>query len=159
LKRRRPVEYFVNRKIVLDTGVAVEYIVAGSRYRPLVGELLEAAARGRLRLFLAPTTASEILYVASRIYEAAGVKSPNEEALNYLTWLTSIARVAEPSLDTAVEAGELKKRLHLSLPDCYVIASAISLAATPLFRSLEREMKPHEAELRQLGVAFLDDLL
>lgn len=44
------------------------------------------------------------------------------------------------------------------MQDCYAIASAEAVKATPLFKKLEEEMKPIISELRSLGVKFLEEI-
>ena len=60
--------------------------------------------------------------------------------------------------DLAIRAGELKKRLGIALTDCYVIAAAETVEATPLFRRIEKEMKPVLTELRRYNVTFLEEV-
>ncbi|MDK2384520.1 MAG: PIN domain-containing protein [Candidatus Korarchaeota archaeon] len=55
-------------RIVLDTGVLVEYIVKRAPYRHKVVEVFRNADEGDVRLFMSPITLSEALYVVSRIY-------------------------------------------------------------------------------------------
>ncbi|MDK2384519.1 MAG: hypothetical protein QI199_06915 [Candidatus Korarchaeota archaeon] len=55
-------------------------------------------------------------------------------------------------------AGELKKELHLALPECYVIATAELIKGSPLFRRVEKEMEPVLDKLEELGVLFLDSI-
>ena len=146
------------KRIVLDTGVLVEYIVERAPYRFKVGKLFEKAAEGMVSLYVSPITLSETLYVASRIYVASSLSNPNEEALNYMGWVKSRLNIVGITEDVVVRAGELKKVLRLALPDCYVIAVAEEIDATALFRSVEREMKPVLSKLEELGVAFLSQL-
>ena len=60
--------------------------------------------------------------------------------------------------DLAIGAGELKKRLGIALTDCYVIAAAETVEATPLFRRIEKEMEPVLTELRRYNVTFLEEV-
>lgn len=135
-----------------------EYIVARAPYRPRVEKLFGEAARGRVKLYVSVVTLSEALYVASRIYGAAGVEDPNEKALEFIDWVTARATPVAADEDVAVRAGELKKRLRIALPDCYTIATAQALDATPLFRAPEKEMIPVLEALRKAGVKFLDEV-
>jgi len=153
----QPQEQRRTRKIVPDTGVLAEYIIEKAPYRAKAEKILREAATGNIELLLTPITLSETLYVASRIYEAASLPRPNEEALNYILWLKTIAKTVEADEETAIRAGELKKTLRIALPDCYVIAAAEKTGATPLFRKPEEEMKPVLGELKRLGVKFLDE--
>lgn len=145
-------------KLVLDTGVLANYIVSRAPGRSRVAKLFEVAAQGRLGLYVSPVTLSETLYVASRIYGAAGVEDPNSEALNYLEWVKAKTRTVGVDEDIALRAGELKKKLRIALLDCYVIASAEAIDAKPLFSHVEREMKPVLDDLRRLGAEFLEEL-
>ena len=151
-------EGLVMEKLVLDTGVLVEYIVSRAPGRPRVVKLFQRASQGRLRLYVNLVTLSETLYAASRIYQAAGVEDPDSEALDYIEWVKSRARTIGVDEDIALRAGELKNRLRIALPDCYVIASAEALNATPLFSRVEKEMKPVLGDLRSLGAKFLEEL-
>ncbi len=144
--------------LVLDTSVLIDYIVLRSPYREAVAGLLERARRGELRLYVSAVTLSELLYVSSRVYEAAGSGDPNREALDFVRWVRSRVQVVDVNEAIALRAGELRKRLRIALPDCYVIASAEAVRAVPLFRGLEDEMRPVESELRALGVRFLDGI-
>ncbi len=145
-------------KLVLDTSVLVEYIVKRAPYRFKVEKLFKEAIKGEVELYVNPITLSETLYVASRIYEAASVPNPNEEALNYITWLKGRINIIEITEEVAVKAGELKKTLHIALPDCYVIAVAEKINAIPLFKRIEKEMKPILNKLKELKVKFLDQI-
>ena len=146
------------KRLSLDTSVLVEYIVRSAPYRDKVAELLEKAAKGDLTLYVSSPVLSETLYIASRIYEAAGEENPNERALEYIYWLKERVKVVEANEDLAIRAGELKKRLGIALTDCYVIAAAQTVEATPLFRRIEREMEPVLTELRRYNVTFLEEV-
>ncbi len=145
------------RRLVLDTSVIIEYIIMRSPYRPMVARLFEKASAKQLDLYVNTVTLSETLYVASRIYEASGVDEPNREALDFTEWIRSKTYVINIDEDIALRAGELKKQLHIALPDCYVIATAIAVNAAPLFKKQEDEMKPVINDLRRLGVKFLTE--
>ena len=147
-----------NNRFVLDTSVLVEYIVKKSPYRGIVEKLFQGSTIGKYELLINYLTLSETLYVVSRIYKAAGVSEPNEEALNYIMWLKKKTKIIGIDENIALKAGELKKKLRLSLPDCYVIATAMTLNAIPLFRKLEKEMLSIENMIRELGVTFLNEL-
>ncbi|MEM2293980.1 MAG: hypothetical protein QXX41_11965 [Nitrososphaerota archaeon] len=65
----------------------IEYIVKGSPYRGAVKKMLDDVLAKVAELYLTPITVSEIIYVAARIYELAGIEKPNEEVLNFIEWL------------------------------------------------------------------------
>lgn len=64
----------------------------------------------------------------------------------------------DTSEDVAIRAGELKKKLHISLPDCYVILVAEAINARPLFKKQESRMTPIIDSLEKLSVLFLDKI-
>jgi predicted nucleic acid-binding protein len=146
------------KRLVLDTSVLIDYIILRSPYRLKVAKLLKGAPSRGVKLYVSVVTLSELLYVASRVYQAAGVKDPNGEALNFIEWIKGQAQIIGVDESIALRAGELKKQLRIALPDCYVIASAEAVGATPLFRRVEEEMRPVLPRLRSLGVKFLDEI-
>jgi len=144
-------------RLVLDTSVLVEYVVENAPYRNTVVDLFNKARKGDVDLIINLVTLSETLYITSRIYQYAHTPDPNTEALNYIFWIKGLAKVVEPTYEIAITAGELKKKLHLSLADCYVIATGKAMNAAPLFKFVEKEMKPVLNELRKLNVLFLSE--
>lgn len=147
----------MSKKLVLDAGILVEYIVAGSPYREFVEGLFSRSKRGELGLYVSAVTLAEVLYVASRIYSAAGIEDPNGEAENFVTWIASRAGIINVDPQIAKAAGELRKRFRIALPDCFVIATAIMVGGSALFKRVEREMRDIEEELRRLGAVFAED--
>ncbi|MCX8171968.1 MAG: PIN domain-containing protein, partial [Candidatus Bathyarchaeota archaeon] len=141
-----------------DTGVLAEYIVESSPNRSAVKKLLNDVLKKTVELYIIPNTVSELIYVASRLYELAGIEKPNEEALNFVEWLTIRVKIVDVTPDIAIEAGELRKKLGIALSDCYVIATAIKLEAKALFLKPEKEMLDKIKDLRELPVAFLSEI-
>ena len=146
------------QRLVVDTSVVIEYVNEAGELHEKAVRLFEKAITGDVELYVTPLTLSEVLYVASSVYQAAGVTDPNREAARLARWLTSIARLVSLDERIALRAGELKKMLRISLADCYVIASAEALDATPLFKHVEAKMRPVLTKLRRLGVRFLHEL-
>ncbi|MEM4726965.1 MAG: PIN domain-containing protein [Candidatus Bathyarchaeia archaeon] len=144
-------------KYVVDIGVLAEYIVRSSPYRSTVEKLLDDALKNSVELYITPITVSEVIPVASRLYELARIENPNEEALNFVKWLTVRIEIAEVTPEIALEAGELRKKLRIALSDCYVIVTAIKLHAKALFLKPEKEMLNRVKELRELPLAFLTE--
>jgi len=144
-------------KIVLDTSVLVEYIVENAPYRDIVVDLFNRAKEKKVDLIVNSVTLGETLYIASRIYEHAGIPNPNTEAFNYILWVKGLVRIVENDYEVAITAGELKKELHLSLADCYVIATGKIMNAVSLFRTIEKEMRGVLNKLRKLNVLFLSE--
>lgn len=145
------------KRIVVDTSVLVEYILSKSPYRPKIASLFNKAVHKDLKLFVSTTTLGETLYVTSRIYQAAGLKNPNTEALRFVEWIKGRVRIVNIDEDIAMRAGELKKQLRIALPDCYVISTAEAIDARPLFKKKESEMIPVINSIEKLGVLFLDE--
>ena len=145
-------------RLALDTSVIIEYIVLRSTYRPIVVKLFNLASTGKVELYTSPITLSEVLYVVSKIYQVARVHNPNSEALDFVEWVKRRTKVVEVNEDIMFRAGELKKQLRIVLPDCYVIATAEAVKATPVFKAVEKEMEPVLAKLRKLGVKFLEEM-
>ncbi|MGQ4892113.1 MAG: type II toxin-antitoxin system VapC family toxin [Candidatus Njordarchaeia archaeon] len=143
---------------VVDTSVLIEYISVDTPYRKILDKLLRSPEKFGISLFVSPVTLSEVLYVADRVYRAAGVKTSNQEAKRFLQWLKN--RVKTVSInDNIVElAGEIKKYFHLALSDCYAIATGKHLGYPILFKKIERKMERHIKELRKMGVRFLDEI-
>jgi predicted nucleic acid-binding protein len=123
-----------------------------------IAKLFKKASIGELELYINAITLGEVLYVASRIYQVAGIDDPNREAMDLMKWLKSRTQIVSVDESIAVRVGELKKQLRIALADCLVIASAEAIKAVPLFRKPEKEMKPVMSSLRQLGVKFLGEI-
>lgn len=68
-----------------------------------------------------------------------------------MEWIRRRAKVVGVDEDIAIRAGELKKRLRIALPDCYVIALAEVIEAKPVFRMVRRKIEPVLDELKRLG--------
>ena len=146
-------------RYVVDVSILAEYIVAKSPYRERVTKLLHRCERGEIELYLPSINLSELIYVTARIYAWAGSDNPNEETMNYVSYLRGIGvRVLSPDERAVIKAGELKKELRLSLADCYILATAERLGAVPLFKRVEDEMKQIESKLRKQGLKVLDEL-
>jgi len=113
---------------------------------------------GELDLYVSTRTISETLYIASRIYNAAGVDEPDVEALNFIEWVRNVAKTVYVSEDIAVRAGELKKHLRIAQADCLVIATSEAVGAVSVFKTPEKEMEPILNDIRRLGVKFIDEI-
>ena len=154
--RRKNSEKFSER-YVADTGVLVESIIENSPYRGSVTRLLNNTLKKTIELYVTPLTISELLYVASKVYEAAAIKDYNAEALNFLEWLLAKAKITEVTPEISFKAGEIRKMLKIALPDCYVIATAIKLQAKALFLKPEKEMLTKLEDLKKLPIIFLTE--
>ncbi len=147
-------------RLVLDTSVLIEYIIANSPYRELIKKWFRESIEDRIKLYVNTLTLAETLYVASRIYRATGldIDRANSEAVRFIAYITTRVEVIQLDEEIAVKAGELKKKLHLALPDCTVLATALKLKAKPVFKRIEKEMKHIKEELRKLDTIFLEEV-
>jgi predicted nucleic acid-binding protein len=150
-------EFPKEKRLVLDTSVLVEYVVKRAPYRMKVENLFNESFKGNIKLYTTLIALSETLYIISKIYKEASIPKPNEEALNYIIWLKTRLSFAEITEEIAIRAGELKKKLRIALPDCYIIASAESLNAVPVFRKVEAEMAYVYDKLKQYNIKFLEE--
>jgi AbrB family looped-hinge helix DNA binding protein len=107
--------------------------------KPRVVKLFNEALTNNIKSYISVITLSEILYVASRIYQVAGISDPNSEARNFVEWIKGRTQIISVNEDIAFRAGELKKKLHIVLSDCYVIASAEAIGAIPVFKKIEKK--------------------
>ncbi|MEM2530190.1 MAG: PIN domain-containing protein [Candidatus Bathyarchaeia archaeon] len=122
-------------------GALVKHIVKSALHRSKMVSFFEKASVGEL--YVSPITLSEALYIASRIYEMG-------DALDYTPWVKRRARMARVDEGIAIRAGELKKSLGISLPDCYVIARAEAVKTIPY----QGHRGGGEAHPERLGGAF-----
>ena len=146
------------KRLVLGTGVLIEYVVKRAPHRMKVENLFSESFKGNIKLYTTLIALSETLYIISKIYKEASIPKPNEEALNYIIWLKTRLSFIEVTEEIAIRAGELKKKLGIALPDCYVIASAEALNAVPVFRKIEAEMEFVYDKLKQYNIKFLEEL-
>lgn len=149
-------------KLVLDTGVIVEYIISNSPLRPVLTKLFSSAMRGANELYLSTVTLAETFYVARRIYEWAGVKQPEEAAHDFLFFLEKhkALSLVQPSPETAVEAGKVKAFYGVSLADSFVLATAKILNAKALFRKVEKEIEPYiKALKKEYGFTVVKEII
>ena len=140
---------------VIDTGVLVEYINEESENHEKVKKLIDSNNNS---LYVTPISLSEVLYVSYRIYKAAGLNDANNRAKEFVEWLSFKLNVTDINQDVIMEAGEIKKKYGIALPDCYVIATAKYLKVKALFK---REKEIIQDELRKdFGciITFIDEI-
>lgn len=106
-----------------------------------------------------PVTVTEVLYVSDRVYAAAGVPNPSEEAIRFASWIYRKFNVVGMDFDLLVEVAKLKKELRIALPDCFVLASAGKIGGAALFKKVGEEMRPVINELRKRKVLFAQETL
>ena len=149
-------------RVVLDTSVIIEYVVANSPWRELLARVLFSALKGVYELYLSTVTLAEVFYVAKRIYEEVGVEKPGKAAENFLFFLEKHKglSIVPPNFGIAVEAGKIKSIYKISLADSFVLATAKILKAKPLFRKIEKELEPHMEDFKkEYGLMTIEELL
>ena len=147
-------------RVILDTGVIVEYIDLGGPYHRPAETLFAAIIEGKLEALIPHPVLAETFYVSYKIYRKLGAPSPQRRAKLLVEWLYRLTP-REPlgnGLDLALEAGKAKLRYKLALTDCYVLALSKVVGARPIFRRREREMERHLDEIeRKYNPLFLED--
>ncbi len=148
-------------KLVLDTSVLIEYVIASSPYRRLIDQWFSEALMGKKELYVSTVTLAETTYIASRIYRASGldIGKANSEAVKFTAFISTRTKTIQLDEETSLKAGELKKKLHIALPDCITIATALKIKGKPVFKKIEKEMKPVIQELRKLDTIFLEEII
>ncbi len=150
----------MSTRFVVDTSVLAEYLDVDSPYTDALERFFNDVRNRRVRAYITYITIAELVFVATRIYREAGIENPNEEAVRYVTWLTSVAgfNIVNFEIQDAIFAGELRKSIRISMADRFVIAVARRLEAIPLFLRLEREMRNFIDVLREHNVRFIDEI-
>lgn len=144
--------------VSLDTSVIIEYIDEAGAFHEQAKAVFSAVARGRLRALVPPPVLAETVYVAARVYEAAGAADPLAKAEALARWLCNHPSTLVPKdLELDIEAGKVKQRYRLALTDCYVLASSKLYGSVALFRRREDEMKNAEELRKEFNVLFLED--
>ncbi|MHA1593962.1 MAG: PIN domain-containing protein [Candidatus Baldrarchaeia archaeon] len=148
------------RRVVLDTGVLVEYIDRKGRFHGLAAAVMGSIISGKLTGVVPHPVLTEAYYVSARIYRVLGLEDFEKRAKTYVEWLFRHPNiVVEPSgLELAIEAGKIKMKYGLALTDCYVLALSKMRACPAVFRKVEREMEGRLDELRRnFRIVFLEE--
>jgi uncharacterized protein len=155
----------------LDTGVLIEYIDELGDFHVQASAVLESVTLGRLTAIIPHPVFAELYYVSYRIFEKVDKSgdgkstggSPESTAAKLVSWLYRSPNIFVPdnTAELAIEAGKIKQKFSLAIPDSYVIASAKLNQCEAVFRSKEAEMKRGNNKLGRLGseakVIFLED--
>ncbi|MDG6925603.1 MAG: PIN domain-containing protein [Nitrososphaerota archaeon] len=144
--------------VSLDTGVIAEYIDLAGRFHREADAVMGRILAGKLTALVPHEVLAETFYVSCRIYQRLGLTGATERARRLVEWIYASPNItlAEPSLDLALLAGEVKQRFGLALTDSYVLAGARINNGRALFRTKEREMAARFTELtREYEVVFL----
>ncbi len=149
-----------SRRVVLDTGVIVEYINESGPYHEQAKAVFNAILRGDLEGVIPHPVLVETYYVASRLYRELGVEHVENRAQTLIEWLYRLPTIHIKGLDLelAIEAGKAKLRYGIALTDCYVLATAKICRAKALFRKREKEMIRYLNEIqKEYSIVFLED--
>jgi predicted nucleic acid-binding protein len=147
-------------RISLDTGVIIEYIDLVGKFHRQAEALIENISKAKLFAVIPHSTLVETYYVSARIYEKLGVERPYWRAEELAKWLyrSPNFNLAEPSLELAIQAGNIKGHFNLALTDAYVIAASKLIGGRAVFRKREREMVERLNELtKSYNIIFLED--
>ena len=141
-------------RIVVDTGVFVDYIDKKSPYHKAARAIIDSL--GKIEVLLPPVTLAEVCYVTARILQEAGIQDAFEKAVNFVNWLYSHPAVSIVNeLNLHIEAARIKLKYRIALPDCYILALSRIKGCKAVFRKREKEM-PKEIE-NDFDVIFLED--
>ncbi len=147
-------------KVVIDTGVIVEFIDKESEFQEQATALFSATLAGKLEALITHPTLSETYYVTAKIYEKLKIAHPQKLAADLIDWLVKVpsVTVVAGTRDLAVEAGNAKLRYCLALTDCYVLAASCIYDCKALFRKPEEEMHGKIPKLKEVyQIVFLTD--
>ena len=141
-------------KIVVDTGVFVDYIDKKSPYHKQAKAIVNSL--GKIELLLPPITLAEVCYVTTRVLSEAGVKDAFDRAVQFVRWLYSHPAVEIVNeLDVHIEAAKTKLKYEIALADCYVLALSRLKGCKAVLMKREKEM-PQEIE-KDFDILFLED--
>ena len=147
-------------KVVIDTGVIVEFIDRKSEFQEQASAIFSAILSGKLEALITHPTLSETYYVSAKIYEKLKIANPQKLAAELIDWLVKVPSVTivAGSKDLAIEAGDAKQRHCLALTDCYVLAASHIYECKALFRKPEEEMRGKMRTLKEkYQLVFLTD--
>ncbi len=150
------------RKVVIDTGVLVEYIDRRGKFHDLAAVIIDSITAGKLTGIIPHPVLTETYYVSARVYRALNLKNCEERAQTYIEWLFRHPNIVVESgdLNLAIEAGKIKMKYRLALTDCYVLALSKITSCPAVFRSVEREMEKQLDTLRkEFHMIFLEEYM
>jgi uncharacterized protein len=128
----------------IDTSVLIEFIDESGDFHPQATAVIESIISGRLNGVIAHPVLAELYYVSYRIFEklSARDESPGSRAGALVDWLFKSPNIFVPanSSELAIEAGKIKQKFKLALPDSYVISLAKLNKCEAVFKSAEEEM-------------------
>ena|SRR5579864_2719981 len=141
-----------------DTGVIVEYANLDGLFHNEAQAVFQSVIAGKLNVVIPHPILAETYYVSVRIYKTLGFDDFTKRAKKLVQWLYSAPNIslAEPSLELAIHAGEIKDRFGISMMDSYVLAASRISRGKAVFRTEESEMKKKLGDLRKrFDVVFL----
>jgi hypothetical protein len=143
-------------KVVIDTGVFVEYIDKRASFHSPAKAIIESI--GAIEVFLPPITLAEVCYIAARLLEFSGAKNAFEKASEFVNWIythPAVTIINDLSLHT--EAARVKLEYNMALADCYILALSKLKRCKAVFRKREKEMSEEVEE--EFDTLFLEDYM
>ncbi|MGQ4834165.1 MAG: type II toxin-antitoxin system VapC family toxin [Candidatus Asgardarchaeia archaeon] len=146
----------------VDTSVWIESIIKDAKYYHIASRFIESLDRGAIHAMLTPITASEVFYIAYRVYRALGathINAENKARMFFERLYTHKNIRVILNKEIALLAGKIKSEFGISLSDSYILALAEYMHAVPLFRAPEKEMKNKMKKLKErFHIMFLSEL-
>ena len=144
--------------VCLDTSMITEYANLDGTYHKEAEAIFQQVIAGKLRIVIPHPILAETYYVCLRIYKSLGLNDHVIRARKLVNWLYAAPNMslADPSIDLAISAGEIKDKFRISMMDSFVLAASKISRGKAVFRSEESEMKKGLADLRkQFDIVFL----
>ena len=149
-------------KAVIDTSVIIEYIDRKGELHEQAKHIISTLLTNKLEGIIPHPTLAETYYVATRLYRALGLESPQTIAKKLIEWLYRLPTIIIPNhdLSLAIEVGKAKLVYRLALTDCYILATSTLFNCKALFKRREREMVDRLDDLQKnYQLVFLEDYL
>ena len=147
-------------KVILDTGVWVEYVNKNGRYHVQAKTIVDRIDDGEMVAMVSPITLSEIYYVSERVYKevfGANIAKQKAEKLYDFVYYHPNTEVASIDYKLCLRAGEIKSEHNIAISDCYSLALSEKEECPAIFRHVENEMLPCLGDLqKRFNLIFLE---
>ncbi len=147
-------------KVVMDTGVIIEYIDLKGEFHEQAQAVFSALLTGKLEGIIPHPVLAETCYVATRLYQELRIEEPQALASKLVRWLYRLPTTIIPAENAslAIETGKAKMNYGLALTDCYILAASKIYDCKALFKKPEREMLENIDYLKkEYQLIFLQD--
>ena len=150
------------KQVAIDTGVWVEAISRGSEFYSLARRIINEVLAGKIKAVITSLTATEVYYVAYRVYRASGLDSfkAKTRALNLFNVLYTHDNIEVLiNREISLRAAEIKIKYNIALSDSYILSIAKILSIPVVFRHPEKEMVPNLSNLKkEFKIIFLSEI-